>query len=235
MRDAIDTPSSAATESAEARAERMFHVEHSDVELEPAVAEDFFGDRLPLARAFTARLAQQGEQLGLIGPLERPRIWSRHVLNSAVVAPLLRPGRVGDIGSGAGLPGLVLAIARPDVRFVLIEAMERRAEWLRSEADRLSLVNVDVIHARAEDSGMDGRLDQVTARAVSSLQKLVPLSAPLLRRGGEMIFLKGSRVAAEVEAADRQLRRARARDVEILELGGDLIPEATWVFRATVD
>ena len=214
---------------------RMFHVEHREIELEPAAAETIFGDQLPRARSYTARLAEQGEKLGLIGPLELPRIWTRHVLNSAVLAPLLRPGRVGDIGSGAGLPGLVLAIARPDVHFVLIEAMERRADWLQSEADRLSLVNVDVVNARAEESGMDGRLDQVTARAVSALQKLVPLAAPLLRRGGEMVFLKGSRVAAEVDAADRQLRRARARDVEILELGGDLLPEVTWVFRATVD
>jgi len=213
----------------------MFHVEHPEVEVEPVVAETLFGERLPLARSYTARLAEQGEQLGLIGPLELPRIWTRHVLNSAVLAPLLKPGRVGDIGSGAGLPGLVLAIARPDVRFVLIEPMQRRVDWLQAEADRLSLVNVDVVHARAEESGLEGRLDQVTARAVSALQKLVPLAAPLLRRGGEMLFLKGSRVAAEVEAADRALRRARARDIEILELGSDLLPEATWVFRATVD
>src|SRR5213078_3419964 len=103
----------------------------------PSSAGRIFGERLPLARAFTADLVARGEELGLIGPLELPRIWSRHILNSAVVAPLLRPGLVGDIGSGAGLPGLVLAIARPDVDFVLIEPMERRVLWLEEQRELL--------------------------------------------------------------------------------------------------
>ena len=105
----------------------------SEREPEPAIAAELFGDRIELARAFTDDLARRGEELGLIGPLELPRLWTRHVVNSGLVAPLIRPGAlVGDIGSGAGLPGLPLAIARPDARFVLIEPMERRTDWLRS-------------------------------------------------------------------------------------------------------
>lgn len=207
----------------------------SDIETEPAIAAELFGDRIEVARSFTDRLARRGETLGLIGPLEPARLWSRHVLNSIALAPLLRPGRIGDIGSGAGLPGLVLAIARPDLRFSLIEPMERRVDWLREETERLGLVNVEVVHSRAEESGLDGLLDQVTARAVASLSKLVPIAAPLLSRGGELLFLKGARVREEVAAAEKQLRRARARRVEVIELGRGVLPEATWAFRATVD
>jgi 16S rRNA (guanine527-N7)-methyltransferase len=111
-------------------------------EVEPAAAAALFGDRIELARSYTAQLASRGEELGLIGPRELPQLWTRHVLNCALLAPLLRPGRVGDVGSGAGLPGLVLAIARPDARLVLIEPMERRVDWLRSEVERLELDNV---------------------------------------------------------------------------------------------
>src|SRR6187455_79801 len=160
------------------------------IELEPPVAADLFGDRIELARSFTQELAARGEELGLIGPLEPPRLWSRHILNCVLPAPLFRAGRVGDVGSGAGLPGLVLAIARPDVDFVLIEPMERRVEWLRAESGRLGLPNVAVERSRAEDVRPLGRLDQVTARAVASLSRLVPVTAPLLRHGGEALFMK---------------------------------------------
>ena len=122
----------------------------TEIEPEPAAAEQIFGDRIDLARRFTAALGEHGEERGLIGPLEPPRLWSRHVLNSAVIAPLFR-GRVGDVGSGAGLPGLVLAIARPDVEWVLIEPMERRVAWLAEQVDSLGLDNVEIVRARAED------------------------------------------------------------------------------------
>ncbi|HTN56793.1 MAG TPA: RsmG family class I SAM-dependent methyltransferase, partial [Protaetiibacter sp.] len=131
----------------------------SELEAEPAIAASLFGDRIELARQFTADLAREGETRGLIGPLEPPRLWSRHVVNSALVAPLLRSGRVGDVGSGAGLPGLVLAIARPDVALVLIEPMERRVDWLTEEADALGLDNVEVVRARAEDAQLGEPLD----------------------------------------------------------------------------
>ena len=116
----------------------------------PPPRREIFGDRIDLARQFTAASAEHGEERGLIGPLEPPRLWTRHVLNSAVIAPLFS-GRVGDVGSGAGLPGLVLAIARPDVEWVLIEPMERRVAWLTEQVDALGLDNVEVVRARAED------------------------------------------------------------------------------------
>lgn len=206
------------------------------VEPEPEGAVAVFGDRIELARRFAADLAAHGEQLGLIGPLEIPRLWSRHILNSAVVAPWLRSGgRVGDIGSGAGLPGLVLAIARPDVELVLIEPMGRRCDWLRSESDRLGLENVTVVRSRAEEAASIAPLDQVTARAVSALRTLIPIAAPLVRRGGELLLLKGARVHEEIMAAAKQIARARLQGIEVLELGVGLVPEATRLFRATVD
>ena len=193
-----------------------------------------FGPRVELARQYTKDLAQQGEQLGLIGPLELPRLWSRHIVNCALVAPLLHPGRTGDIGSGAGLPGLVLAIARPDVQFILIEPMERRVDWLISESARLGLGNVEVVRARAEEVRLSVPLDQVTARAVTALTRLIPVAAPLLRSGGGMVFLKGARVGEEVAAAKKQVLRARLTNVRITELGAGLVAEPTRVFQATV-
>lgn len=204
------------------------------LEPEPAVAAVLFGDRIEQARAFTEHLARWGEELGLIGPLEPPRLWSRHVINSVLVAPLLRPGRVGDVGSGAGLPGLVLAIARPDVDLVLIEPMERRLDWLSAEAERLGLENVTVLRARAEEAPQE-TLDQVTARAVTALSKLIPITAPLLRPGGEMIFMKGERVGEEIAAAQKVIRKHRLSSPEVIVLGEGIAPESTRVFRATLD
>ena len=207
----------------------------SHVEIEPEVASRLFGDRVELARAYTADLARRGEELGLIGPLELPRLWSRHIVNCALVSPLLRSGITGDVGSGAGLPGLVLAIARPDVHLVLIEPMERRVDWLQSESSELGLDNVTVVRARAEDVYPDVPFDQVTARAVAALSKLIPATAHLLRHGGEMVFMKGSRVNEEITAAQKAIRKFRLSQVEVLVLGEGIAPESTRVFRATVD
>jgi 16S rRNA (guanine527-N7)-methyltransferase len=204
------------------------------VETEPAVAVELFGEQIDVARAFTANLAAQGEERGLIGPLELPRLWSRHILNCAIVAPLLKPGLVGDVGSGAGLPGLVLAIARPDVDFVLIEPMERRVAWLNEQVDELGLTNVSVVRDRAEDARLTDPLDQVTARAVSAFRKLIPLTAPLLRDGGELVLMKGAGAVAEVEAATKELRKFRVHDVEVLTLGEDVLDDVTRVIRARV-
>ena len=206
------------------------------LETEPAAAVTLFGDQIEVARSFTDELARRGEELGLIGPLELPRLWTRHILNSALLAPLLEArGRVADVGSGAGLPGLVLAIARPDVEFVLIEPMERRTDWLRAEADRLGLQNVTVLRGRAEDVADEVVVDQVTARAVSALSKLIPLTVPLVRSGGQLILMKGARVDEEIEKARKVILRKRLSDVEVLELGGDHGLESTRVVRALVD
>lgn len=207
------------------------------LEPEPAAAAELFGPHLEKGRAFTTALARHGEELGLIGPLELPRLWTRHVLNSALVAPLLRPGRVGDVGSGAGLPGLVLAIMRPDVEFTLIEPMERRVAWLERQAEELELTNVTVVRARAEESKLGDSLDQVTARAVSALRTLIPVTAPLVRAGGELVLMKGAGVDGEIGAAEKVIRKYKLSDVEVLVLGEGIVPdtEVTRVFRAKVD
>jgi 16S rRNA (guanine527-N7)-methyltransferase len=204
------------------------------LESEPESAAIVFGDRLETVRRFTENLARHGEELGLIGPLELPRLWSRHVVNSGLVAPLLQPGRIGDVGSGAGLPGLVLAIARPDVHLTLIEPMERRVAWLNRQVDELGLDNVDVVRARAEEAKLTGRLDQVTARAVSALRTLIPITAPLLKPGGELLLMKGTGVTGEMGAAEKAIRKYRLEDVEVIVLGEGIVDDVTRVFRARV-
>lgn len=205
----------------------------SELEAEPSAAVDLFGDRVELARQFTAALAEHGEERGLIGPLELPRLWTRHVLNSAIAAPLFH-GSVADIGSGAGLPGIVLAIARPDVRWTLIEPMERRTTWLTEQVDALGLDNVEVLRSRAEDVPASSRFDVVTARAVSALKTLIPLTAPLVRDGGELTLLKGMNAANEIDAAQKQIKKFRLSDVRVEVLGEGLLPEITRVVRAVV-
>ncbi|AUG28006.1 MULTISPECIES: 16S rRNA (guanine(527)-N(7))-methyltransferase RsmG [Microbacterium] len=204
------------------------------IEEEPAVAASLFGDRIELARRFTAALGAHGEERGLIGPLEPPRLWNRHILNSAIAAPLFTAGaRVGDVGSGAGLPGLVLAIARPDVEWVLIEPMERRVAWLQEQKDELGLDNVAVVRARGEEWKGGAVLDAVTARAVSALRTLIPLTVPLLRPGGELILLKGVNAENEIAAAEKAIRKYKLSDVRVEVVGEGIISEPTRVLRAT--
>lgn len=205
------------------------------IEQEPAAAAEIAGDRIELLRSFAADLGGRGEELGLIGPLEAPRLWTRHLLNSAVLAPLIRTGaQVADIGTGGGMPGLVLAIVRPDAHFIFIEPMERRCTWLQEQIDTLGLTNAEVRRGRAEEYHDAFEVDQITARAVTALRKLVPLTAPLLVDGGEMLFLKGASVEAEIETAEKALRKYRVRDVTVEELGAGLLAETTRVFRAKI-
>ena len=205
----------------------------TDLESEPAAAAQVFGPRIDLARRFTQALGDHGEERGLIGPLEPPRLWTRHILNSAVTAPLFS-GRVGDVGSGAGLPGLVLAIARPDVEWILIEPMERRVAWLSEQVSELGLDNVEVVRSRAEDWRRGPVLDAVTARAVSAMRTLVPLTAPLVRDGGELILLKGANAALEIDGAEKALRKYCVSNVRLEVVGEGLLEEPTRVVRATV-
>lgn len=203
------------------------------LEAEPEIAAELFGDRIDVARSFTEALAREGEERGLIGPLELPRLWSRHILNSVIAAPLFH-GSVADIGSGAGLPGLVLAIARPDVQWTLIEPMERRVTWLNEQVSALGLDNVDVVRARAEDVRPAEGFDVVTARAVSALRTLIPLTAPLVRDGGELTLLKGMNVGNEIVAAQKQIKKFRLSDVRVEVLGEGVLLETTRVLRAVV-
>ena len=205
------------------------------IEVEPPAAAVLAGDRIDALRAFARDLGVHGEPLGLIGPLEPPRLWTRHVLNSAVLAPLLNPGAcVADIGSGGGLPGLVLAILRPDVTFRLVEPMERRCAWLTDQVGALGLANTEVLRGRAEEFHGAWEVDQLTARAVTAFRKLIPWTAPLLRDGGEMLFLKGAAAESEIEASHSAIRRFRLHDVRVEELGVGLLREPTRVLRARV-
>lgn len=205
------------------------------LEPEPAVAAEIAGDRIDVLRAFAEDLGERGEILGLIGPLEPPRLWTRHLLNSALLAPLIRAGgSVADIGTGGGMPGLVLAIVRPDAHFRLIEPMERRCIWLNEQIDRLGLTNVEVKRGLAEEFHDAFEVDQVTARAVTALRKLVPLAAPLVRDGGELLLLKGVSVEQEIAAAEKQIRKFRLSNIAVDELGVGQLAETTRVFRASV-
>ena len=161
-----------------------------------------FGERLPLAERYAEHLATTGVEWGLVGPREASRIWERHILNCAVVADLIPPAaRVLDIGSGAGLPGIPLALARPDLRVVLVEPLARRVEWLRTVIADLELP-VEVERGRAEDISIRRRwegADVVTSRAVAPLHRLAAWCLPLVRPGGMMLAVKGVSAPAEVE------------------------------------
>ena len=161
-----------------------------------------FGERLPLAERYAEHLATTGVEWGLVGPREASRVWERHILNCAVVADLIPPAaRVLDIGSGAGLPGIPLALARPDLRVVLVEPLARRVEWLRTVLADLELP-VEVERGRAEDTPIRRRwegADVVTSRAVAPLHRLAAWCLPLVRPGGMMLAVKGMSAPAEVE------------------------------------
>lgn len=199
---------------------------------ERAAAEKLFGDRLEMAEKFVDHLCSTGIEHGLLGPREVPRMWSRHVLNCAVLAPELpADGEVADVGSGAGLPGIALAIARPDVDFMLIEPMERRVQWMDTVAKDLGLDNVRLIRARAEEAVDEVMADVVTARAVSALKKLIPLTVPLLADEGELMLLKGRSAKAEVDAASKAISKHKLQRPEVLQLGEGLLEEPTTVVR----
>lgn len=183
---------------------------------------EFFGDRFDVVNEFAMLLAVEGERRGLLGPREYDRLWERHILNSAAVVPFLGTGVVADVGSGAGLPGVVIAAMRPEQQVYLVEPMERRAVWLRDVTRALGLEHVEVVRGRAEEVGIVA--DVVTARAVAAVDKLVKWCAPLLADGGSMALLKGRSAADEVQRAKYALRKARieaevvqARTIEGIE------------------
>ena len=200
---------------------------------EQRAAETLFAEQLPAAQRYVQHLCTTGITHGLLGPREVPRMWSRHVLNSAVLAPELPSGgTVADVGAGAGLPGLALALARPDVDFTLIEPMERRVDWLDTVIRDLDLSNVQVIRSRAEDVSDEVMADVVTARAVSALKKLIPLTAPLLAEDGHLMLLKGRSARDENNAAVKQIKRARLSEPTIRLFGEGLLDELTTVVCA---
>jgi 16S rRNA (guanine527-N7)-methyltransferase len=178
------------------------------VDTEPAVppeAAAVFGPAVDRAAEYARLLATDGTVRGLIGPREIPRLWDRHLLNSAAIASLVPAGaRVVDVGSGAGLPGIPLALARPDLTVTLLEPLARRVAFLTECVERLRLDTVTVIRGRAEEGPVRrelGGADVVTARAVAPLDKLAGWCLPLLRPGGQLLALKGSSAAEELAAA----------------------------------
>jgi 16S rRNA (guanine527-N7)-methyltransferase len=183
-------------------------------------------------------LAGPGVERGLLGPRETPRLWDRHILNCAVIAPLIAPASVvDDVGSGAGLPGMVLALVRPDLEVTLVEPLLRRATFLTEVVADLGISNVQVERARAEDlsplvaTGRRRRADVVTARAVAPLNKLAYWCLPLLRDGGELLALKGESAADEVAAARTNLALAGVRSVDVVTVGAGVVEPPTTVVR----
>ena len=191
-----------------------------DLPAPPSAATTVFGDHLPAITRYAELLATAGVERGLIGPREAPRLWERHLLNSAGLLELLDEGSsVADLGSGAGLPGLVLAIARPDLTVILIEALLRRATFLEEAKELLGLRNVVVRRSRGEE--LHGRLevDVVVARAVAPLDRLAGWALPLLRPGGRLLALKGDRADDELAVAAPMLPRAGAVSSEVVVVG----------------
>lgn len=200
----------------------------------PTAAQGVFGVRLGLAEDYADLLVREGELRGLIGPREVPRLWQRHLLNCAVVADAIPFGsRVADVGSGAGLPGLVLAIRRPDLRVSLIEPMARRTDFLREAVESLGMENVTVIRGRAEDVARADprRFDVVTSRALAPLDRLARWCLPLTDHGGNVLAMKGSSAAAEISAHRSVIRRCGGTAPELLEVGLGILETPVTLIR----
>jgi len=210
------------------------HEDHSSIETPsaPSVARGVFSGALPLAERYAALLADAGTVRGLIGPREVPRLWERHLLNCALVTDLVAPGSsVCDIGSGAGLPGLVMAIRRPDLHVTLVEPLQRRTSFLDEVVGELALTNVEVVRARAEALHGKRTFDVVTSRAVAPLDRLAGWSLPLVALGGSFLAMKGSSVQAELDAAESAIVAAGGTLTGIEVLGEDLLDPPVRVVR----
>jgi 16S rRNA (guanine527-N7)-methyltransferase len=211
----------------------MFHVKHVGAAT-PAAAAEIFGPRLEVAERYAELLAGAAVERGLLGPREAERVWDRHILNSTAIAELLDSGdRIVDIGSGAGLPGIPLAIARADLQVVLVEPMLRRSQFLQSAVSELDLP-VEVVRGRAEDQPvldrLGGRMDAAVSRAVAALDKLTRWSLPLLRPGGRLLALKGESARDEVNRHRRVMASLGATDVRVVTCGANYLdPPATVV------
>jgi 16S rRNA (guanine527-N7)-methyltransferase len=199
----------------------------------PLAAQRYFGPSLAKVDEYARLLAGTGVVRGLIGPREVPRLWERHLLNCAVVQELIpNSAAVDDVGSGAGLPGIVLALCRPDVTVTLVEPLLRRTAFLEEVVSELALGNVLVVRQRAEERAAARRgADVVTARAVAPLDRLAGWTLPLLRPGGVLLALKGSRAQDELVAAAAAIRAAGGVEAEVLEVGAEHVQPPTTVVR----
>lgn len=200
-------------------------------------AESFFAARMPLAVAYAELLRSDGIDHGLIGPREGTRLWSRHILNCAVLREAVTPDDlVADVGSGAGLPGIPLAIGLPGVRVTLVEPLERRAGFLVSAVQALGLADqVDVVRARADDlPDLQGHFDVVTARALAPVAGLLGWTVPLAKAGGRVVAMKGTKVRTELAAARRELRRFGVQEWRVHSLGQGIVSPPTTVVEFVV-
>jgi len=215
----------------------MFHVKpsdskHSTAPPAPPEAQGVFSAALPIATAYAELLATEGIVRGLIGPREVPRLWDRHLLNCAVVTDAIEPGlSVCDIGSGAGLPGLVMAMRRPDLQLTLVEPLLRRTVFLDEAVASLGLENVQVVRARAEELHGKAAYDVVTSRAVAPLDRLSTWSLPLVRTGGQFLAMKGSSAEDELAAAKSIIAKHHGLVQDVLELGTELLDRPVRVVR----
>ncbi|WP_410617347.1 16S rRNA (guanine(527)-N(7))-methyltransferase RsmG [Amycolatopsis sp. lyj-109] len=199
-----------------------------------AAAERVFGEHVDQAAGYVELLERHGVERGLIGPREVERLWERHVLNSAVIGEQMAPGaRVVDVGSGAGLPGVPLAIARPDLDIVLLEPMARRVAWLAEVAEKLELP-ITIVRGRAEEQPVReqvGGADIVTARAVAPLARLADWCLPLVRPDGFLVALKGASAADEIERDGAAIRKAGGADPLIVECGAAVLEVPSTVVK----
>ncbi len=194
------------------------------------MARLLYGEFTSQAEAFWHHLSTTGVERGLIGPREVPRLWERHILNCAVVTDLLsQQDTILDLGSGAGLPGLAMAIRRPELEFILVEPMQRRVEWLTQVTDDLGLTNVEVRRARAQDLGGELKVSVVTARAVASLTELVFWAAPLLKPRGRLVALKGAKAPAEMQELQTATAAGGTVSAQSHVVGTGILPQATTV------
>lgn len=198
----------------------------------PSAAEVFAPDRLAMAERYAELLATEGVVRGLIGPREGSRLWERHLLNCAVLGELVPEGaEVCDLGSGAGLPGLVLAIARPDLRVTLVEPLLRRTTFLEEVVAELELSGVEVVRARAEAVHGTRVFDLVTSRAVAPLERLLAWSMPLVAPEGAMVAMKGASAADEVASAEKTLRQLGCAPAEVHTVGSGVADSPTTAIR----
>lgn len=202
----------------------------------PAVAEALFGPQLAVARQYAELLGSVGVERGLLGPREAARVWDRHLVNSVVLAELLPTGgSVLDVGSGAGLPGIPVAIARPELTVTLVEPMQRRTTFLEECVAQLSLANVRVVRARAEELAGEVIVDVVIARAVAPLERLLGLTLPLVRPGGRVLAVKGDRVGEELAALGLSATGGRQKPGRALRALGVGAVELVWAGDEMVD
>lgn len=201
----------------------------------PEAVGSLFADRSAGVQRYAEILADAGVTRGLLGPREVPRLWERHILNCAVVAEVLPDGaELCDVGSGAGLPGIVLALARPDLAVTLLEPLLRRTSFLDETIGLLGLTNVEVLRGRAEEFAGKRRFDVVTSRAVAPLDRLAGWSLPLLRAGGEMVALKGGSADAELAETADVLKRLGAERWSIQTVGAGVVDPPTTVVRVGI-